>query len=157
MVYRAFTLLEVLVVVGIIALISSIAGITSIDAYRKTLTKEDIAELVSITRNARILSVTGSGEENNNTASRSHGIKVFPHEIILFSGASYQTRATPLDASYPLLGPETFSSTGEIVFAPYTGRTENENIISVTVSKTLFWKLTVNTAGGINTSYAVTP
>ena len=75
----AFTLTEILVVVGIFALLMSFSLVVSLDIYRGDSFRGEQDVIISILQKARSQSI-------NNINETSHGIRFEPDQYVLFDG-----------------------------------------------------------------------
>ncbi|EKE15716.1 MAG: hypothetical protein ACD_11C00108G0010 [uncultured bacterium] len=111
---KGFTLVEILLVIGIISLISGI----SIPVYQSFQTKNnlDVAvdNAVQALRRAQMLSQAVNGDSN-------WGVKFQSGSMVLFKGASYATRDANYDEIFDLPTTIVASNLTEIVFAKFTG------------------------------------
>lgn len=117
-----FTILEILVVIGLLSVISSFALIVGMDSYRSYSFRADRDTLVSLLQRARSQSVNnlciGSG---SCTGGRPHGLAIFPDSYVLFQGSSYALRDTAADERIPASTAILRTGLSEVVFAQLSG------------------------------------
>jgi len=124
---KGFTLLEILLSVGIIALIS---GITAI-VYSSFQVKNniDLAQIVTAhtLRRAQIQAQTGDGDDT-------WGVYISSTEIIQFKGASYATRDSAFDEIYDYPSNMNRSGLQEVVFSKVFGKPSTTGTITFTTT-----------------------
>ena len=84
------TLIEVLIVIGIVAALASIGIFVSMNLYHGYTLVSQRDQLVTLMQKARSQSLY-------NTNQASHGIYIAPTQFILFQGGSYLTRTPSYD------------------------------------------------------------
>jgi prepilin-type N-terminal cleavage/methylation domain-containing protein len=111
---KGFTLIEVLVVIGIIGLLIAAAG----DLTKTFQVQNDIQVSANIyaqsLRRAELLSVAVSGDSP-------WGVMATTGAITLFKGSTFAGRISAFDEQYPLSNSITFSGVSEVDFAKFTG------------------------------------
>jgi prepilin-type N-terminal cleavage/methylation domain-containing protein len=119
----AFTLIEILIVISILAVFMDFTLTTGIDAYDRTLARSDRTLLVSALREAR--------SEAVNSIS-SHGVDLNETHITIFEGQTYASRNSSADVVLPLYIPELVTSSSDVTFAPLTGDVSSSTSLAIT-------------------------
>lgn len=147
---KGFSLIEIMVVVGILIAILSLGLMTNLDSYRKYMFRSENQNLVSSIAKVRSESLTNKGESP-------HGICFdgTQKRFVLFQGNSYQTSvntiyigANPLTTISSI--PNNFScANGGVVFTQLSGTTtpieigvsQNGNVSTTTINYegTIHW------------------
>ena len=119
-----FTLLEVLVVLGIFTILGTLGLIASMDMYRGFAFRNDRDMLVTVLQKARSESINNICIGTSCTAGQPHGIALEEGRYIVFQGTSSTTRDTSVDeiirTQYGALVVGTGSRT-EVVFKQLSG------------------------------------
>ncbi len=138
-----FTLIEILVVIGILVILSSLGLLVSLDFYRSYAFNSERDLAVAALQKARSQSLA-----NINQAA--HGVKIISSgKYVIFEGDSYSAGSSsnldlPADPSI------TASGSGEIVFEQISGRAvggQKQFILSDPKGRTA--QITINPEGGI--------
>ncbi len=118
---RGFSLIEIVVVLGILLIVGACAGVFGNDALQRALARNDRRVLVAVISRARAEAQAGicTGACG---AGASHGVKVILSQntlrgATLFEGTSYIERNTAADTSFSFSGRTVYSGPNEIVFA----------------------------------------
>lgn len=110
-----FTLVEIAVVLGILALILVMGLPFGIDTYRNYLLTSETRNLVSILRRAQEFAFSNKNES-------SYGLYAADGEFILFKGDSFAGRDAAFDEKYPREPSIAVSGFTEIVFSKLSGK-----------------------------------
>ncbi|HDY73417.1 MAG TPA: prepilin-type N-terminal cleavage/methylation domain-containing protein [Candidatus Jorgensenbacteria bacterium] len=140
---KGFTLLEIMIVIGLFALLVGISIPFGLDVYRSYVLISETRNMVSFLRRAETLSFT-------NTRNDSYGVMVMNDRFVVFRGASFATRDTAFDEEYLRSPLVIVSGIAHIVFAAVTGRPDimgtttfsngvNEQTVFINEHGTLFW------------------
>lgn len=138
---RAFSLLELLLVMGLVSILAATALPLSTAIYSRTLVRTKADEFGASLRQARANTI--AGKENSQW-----GVRSTASSITLYKGTSFATRDSAFDQSFVV--PSSISITqDEIVFLPVTGGVASAQ--SVTVSNAVETvTIEVTTVGAIN-------
>lgn len=145
-----FTLMEMLIVMGIILVVASTPLFIDLTSYRSDAFRAEQSTIVTLLQKAR-------ADALNNIDQEPHGVALFPadhpHSYVVFEGASYAasnpaTREV-MDENYPV----TFgtSSPSEIVFNQLDASTNvNGGIVLLDTQRAASLDITINTEGAIS-------
>lgn len=112
-----FTLIEFIVVLGVLILISALGLPVGFESYRNYLLSHEVRNLVSVLRRAENLSLTQAH-------STSYGVALMPDKFVIFQGSSYALRNQSFDELYDkssVVDVTTAPSISEVSFAPISG------------------------------------
>jgi prepilin-type N-terminal cleavage/methylation domain-containing protein len=110
---KGFTLIELILVVALVALIGSVAGLLYSNIYLRNAASNAQDELVFSLRKAQMYSMMGRQGSNWGVAIGGN--------IVLYSGNSYASRNTAFDESYAVPNTVAIIGANEINFARLTG------------------------------------
>jgi prepilin-type N-terminal cleavage/methylation domain-containing protein len=139
---NGFSLVEVIVVVGLLAFFGSVVG----PVYKTVQTKGnlDIATVgtVSAIRRAQVAAESGN-------ADSAWGVKISATSTIVFAGNSFDTRNVIYDEKIDMPSSITVSGTSEIIFSKFSGLPQP---IGTTTLTSLFGSknIILNNAGTIS-------
>lgn len=119
---RGFTIVELLVAMGIFTLLASLGLFISMDFYRSYSFRSDTASLVSAIMRARSRSL-------DNINGSPHGIFIASSSYTIFQGTSYAARDGSYDETFALGGDTRTSGLTEAVFARLDGQTTDGTLI----------------------------
>lgn len=145
-----FTVIEVLVVVGIFGILSALALVFSMDFYRTYASSSELNNVVSVLSKARARSVA-------NVNQHWHGacIDTANRQYTLFQGSGstigYSNRITSLDESVPSgTSPDDCPGGSEITFEQLSGNTNCTSDCMITLNNFDRVKtVTINSQGAI--------
>ena len=130
-----FTLLEVLLVLGMGVLFVSITLPVGLRFYQFQVADEAIMEVLSAVRAA-------SREARLGKHDRASGVKFFPDRYVVFEGATYASRVVSEDKVFPFpVGTSVASTTSEFVFSKLSATTNATGTLIIAlygVTHTLF-------------------
>ena len=117
---KGFTLTEVLIVAGLLALVGSIALVAGLSDYRASALRDERALVVSALRKARAEAMANRGEAPRGVAVATGG----GSGIVIFAGPSYESRIEEEDEAVPSFFPAEYpeASVREVVFEQLSGR-----------------------------------
>ncbi len=123
---RGFTLIEILIVIGIMTLLGGMALIVSMDNYHAYAFRAERDTLVSLLQKARSQSMSNIclGTAGSCTNGKTHGVYVSAGQYTVFQGPTYATRDTVVDEIYPVRGVDVQKKSGsltEVVFSQLSG------------------------------------
>ncbi len=136
-----FTLIEVVVVMGILAILLSFGVPYTVTFYRTYALQSDRNTLVALLQQAR-----GASLANNSNVA--HGVAITTAAYVGFEGATYATRNQTKDIVYPKNGSVTVTGPAEIVFQVRTGNATNSTFTLTSGSRQA--SITTNTQGMID-------
>lgn len=131
-----FTLIEILIVIGIMTLLGGIALIVSMDNYHAYAFRAERDTLVSLLQKARSQSMTNVclGVSGSCTNGRPHGVNVSTGQYTVFQGQTYAARDAAVDEIYQVRGVDVKTKSGslsEVVFAQLSGDVLNPGYITL--------------------------
>lgn len=123
---RGFTLIEILIVVGIMTLLGGVTLIVSMDNYHAYAFRAERDTLVSLLQKARSQSMSNICLPTNGscTNGKAHGVYVSAGQYTVFQGQSYGARDGAVDEIYLVRGVDVKPKSGsltEVVFAQLSG------------------------------------
>lgn len=138
---RGFTFIEVLVTIGLFAVIAAFGLGVGIDTFGRSRVQSDRDLVVLLLQKARARSM-------NNINQSKHGLYIdtSDDEFVLFQGDSYATRVS--EEVTPISPNITFSGDPEVVFEQLSGKT-SDHIIEVS-GDAANYDITTNNEGRIN-------
>ena len=138
---RGFTLVEIVVVMGLFAVLAGFGLFLSIDFYRSYAFRAERDMLISVLQKAR-------SQALNNIRESPHGVRVEEDSYILFQGGSYD----PTDpANQAIAAAPSISHTGlsEVVFTQLSGGANASGTIDITDGLRTV-SISINNAGRIS-------
>lgn len=118
---QGFTLVEVLVVLGMFALVGAFSLVIGMESYRSHSLADDQESLVSALEQARSQAMSGVCVGATCTGGVSHGVHIEAKQLVIFQGAVYN----PDDETnnYIPLSDAALTTSGlsNVVFAEYSG------------------------------------
>lgn len=144
---KGFTLLEILVVVGLFSVLGSLALFVDFNGYRGDAFRAEKAKLVVSLQRAR-------AEALNNVNKVPHGVALFPADhpesFVIFDGASYasSTSRSVIDLSYRVSLAST--SPREVVFAQLSADTNASELVLIDPSRLVQTSISINHEGAIS-------
>jgi prepilin-type N-terminal cleavage/methylation domain-containing protein len=115
-----FTLTEILIVIGIIAVVTSASLAFSMDDWRSYTFRGDRDLLIAALYKARSQAINNMCFGSTCTNGKAHGVHLQSGGYLVFQGASYAARDTAVDEVIPMTG-STQTSGADIVFAALSG------------------------------------
>ena len=111
---RGFTVMEVLVALGLLAVLFAFTAPIVANNYRRYQLTSEKQQVVTLLQKAR-------EEAMSNVASRSHGFSVQSSTYVIFAGTSYAMRDFSMDQIYPRNTAISVTGTTEFVFSALVG------------------------------------
>ena len=133
---KGLTLIELIVVIGILSTLFGIALVSILNIRVITTNNTSVSVIISDLKNQQIKSMTGDTEGRG--APDNYGIKIFSDQYVLFHGMIYDPAvidsfAVPVESGYTL---NTTFPNGTILFASGSGELvefiQNKNAITIT-------------------------
>jgi prepilin-type N-terminal cleavage/methylation domain-containing protein len=147
---RGFTMIEVLIVIGLISVLAGMGLMFSFDSYRGYLARSEQTQVVQMLAKSRNRAV-------NNFDQDQHGLKITDESVVMFSGNIYDEDDTA-NEDFPRNDAVVYEGATEIVFDQLSGNLEACDVppsedceIRMTYGG-ITRKVTVNEFGGIETS-----
>ncbi|MBI3572377.1 prepilin-type N-terminal cleavage/methylation domain-containing protein [Candidatus Kaiserbacteria bacterium] len=141
-----FTLVEILVVVGMLAIVAGTVAFFDLASYEGEAFRGERTTLVTLLETAR-------ADALNNVDESQHGVHVATGQYTLFEGESYSdpsrdtSRDVVIAASYVV----TISPSGsDIVFAQLSAETSDATITLTDPARKVAATITINREGGIS-------
>ncbi len=112
---KGFTLVEILIVLGLIAILSTMVVMYSVTFYGNTLLQEDSEYVLNALRKARSYALTGKEDSD-------WGVKFIEAEdkYVVFKGSRYTERDTDYDLEFDIVSSYQIDF-DEVVFEKTTG------------------------------------
>lgn len=132
-----FTLMEILIAMGIMVILIGLTAPFTVNFYRRYQIITERSLLLSLLRQARTLSFSGAG-------SADHGVHIAStsYTYTLFEGPSYAARDQSKDQTFAMASGVVFTGPSDIIFKYLSARTSS---VSFTFDNgTLREKITVN-------------
>lgn len=143
---KGFTLIEVLVVLGMLAIFATMGLVFSFDSYRGYLFRSEYTTTVNLLAKARNRAINNFNESN-------HGIAILDGEYRLFNTNEYDAGDPDTYEFFPRNNALTFDGPEEIIFQQLTGNLascDGEDPCTYTFGYGLKTKsITINDMGGI--------
>ncbi len=147
---RGFTLIEILVVIGMIAMLGGVALFIDLNSYRGDAFRAERDTLVTLLGQARIDALNNIGEEK-------HGVAFFPGDApesyVVFAGTSYAASSAATRQAFKANYKIQFSpsSPAEVVFEQLSGNSNYSGTITITDPNRSFnYDIAINGEGGFS-------
>ena len=113
---KGFTFIEIIVVLGIFAILASVGLFVSFDFYRSYAFRSERNIVISILQKARAQAL-------NNINQEPHGVKFLSNSYVIFQGADYEDllRDTSFDEAIDAANSVAHSGLDEVVFEQLSG------------------------------------
>ena len=145
---HGFTLIEVLIVLGLFALIAGLILSSGLRTHSGFTVKDDEDLAIATLQKARSQSMHGICEGSACVGALAHGVHVAPHALIIFQGSSFDASKST-NESMPAQSVATGFAGGDILFAPLSGNVQATGTIIIFDSGSTTAILTVGTGGQI--------
>jgi len=118
-----FTLIEVIVVMGLLTAIAALVAFANFDSWRGYTFRGERNLLVSILQKARSQSVNNIclGSLALCSDGKPHGVAIQADKYVIFQGASFATRDAALDENIDAAGNIVHAGISEVVFEQLSG------------------------------------
>lgn len=119
---RGFSLIEIVVVIGLFSIIAAFGLFVSMDDLRgyRFHTERDV--VVSVLHKARSQAVNNMCFGGGCTDGKPHGVHFMAGQYVIFQGSTYATRDTALDEVVPQEdGATTVTGPTDVIFAQLSG------------------------------------
>ncbi len=151
---RGFTLVELLVVIGIVAVVSGFALIMGLDSYRSSSFHGNRDVLVAALMHARAQAINNIciGGASICHDGKPHGVAIRPAEhpdkYVLFQGVSYTARDAGVDEVLNANIHYSYTGATEVVFTQFSATTSTA--VTITISDSMRSSaITIGTEGQI--------
>jgi prepilin-type N-terminal cleavage/methylation domain-containing protein len=118
---KGLTVIEVLVVLGIMTIVGGFALVVSLTAYRGSSRHAGRATFVAALQHARAESIDDICEGSACVAGAPHGVSLQADHYVLFQGPSYLARDASVDEAIPADPGLAHSGLSEVVFMNASG------------------------------------
>lgn len=146
---QGLTLIEILVVIGLLMIIGCLIGFVNLDAWRGSVFRGERNLLVSSLQRARSQSFNNVCLGSGCTDGRPHGVSIQSGRYVIFQGSSYASRDAAVDQVVDASSLVSHAGLAEIVFGQLRGNAGaagdiilSDGVRSATIS--------VNSEGAIN-------
>lgn len=128
---KGYTLLEILIVMGLIALLGGVGMLMSMETFKTSIFHNDRDLLVSAMRKARSESINNMcfGPAGFCTDGKAHGVHIAPGTYTIFQGDSYAGRDVDADENIDAKPGTTFTGPADIIFEKLSGETTPVSIM----------------------------
>jgi Tfp pilus assembly protein FimT len=138
-----FTLIETLLVVGIIVVVFSFSVPYGLNFYKNQLVNETQINIIDALERARHSAILQKNDSNFGLALNKIENS---NSYVVFQGADYDNRVTDQDDIYPVISEVVFSGLGEVVFSKLTGLPSATGTIVITYGE-VFRSVIINDSG----------
>lgn len=118
---KGFTLVEILLAVGVFVLIVILAAPVGLDFYLNYQLVSETRLLTSLLSQARNLAMVNYNQSG-------HGVYFGPSDFVLFQGGAYASREISKDRAFPRVTVISVTGTGELAFVALSGRTASSTL-----------------------------
>ena len=116
-----FSLIEVVVVLGILAVLASFALVISMESYRGSSFNDERSLLISMLQTARSQAMSGVCIGSECTGGVPHGVYITSNSLALFQGTSYNASDDNNEVVPFSNRAITLSGAQQVIFAEFTG------------------------------------
>ncbi|HYF12847.1 MAG TPA: type II secretion system protein [Candidatus Paceibacterota bacterium] len=99
---RGFTLIEVLIVIGLVTLVGGMTIIFSTDSFRGHNFRAERNTLVAVVAKARSQSINNMCFGESCTGGKPHGVRFDKDRVTIFQGPSWEGRDASVDEAFPI-------------------------------------------------------
>jgi len=147
-----FTLIEIIVVMGLLVIVGSLGLYMSLDTFRGSSFRNDRDSIVSALRRARSQAISNICIGNNCIDGQSHGVHLETGRYIIFQGASYNWDDPLNETIQANANNAVITSSGDALFGQLSGRANPAVTISVIGSDGRKSDITINEEGRVDWS-----
>lgn len=144
-----FTLIEILVVVGMTVMIMSFGLFFDLDSFRQHSFQADRDTLISLLQHARSRAVSNICYGATCIDGKPHGVRIENEQYIVFQGSSYALRDQAFDTILEANEGIGHSGLEEVVFSQLTGEATSGDIILSDSMTTRTSTISISTEGQI--------
>lgn len=147
-----FTLIEILIVLGILAILSGFGLVASLDAYRGYSFRNERNTMVSVLQKARSQAISNICLGSGCTDGKPHGVAFQAGQYIIFQGSGYAARDQAVDQIVAVNYALTFApgSLPEVVFSQLSGDAAPAGTITLTDEAGHSSVISINSEGQIS-------
>ena len=124
---RGFSMLEVLVVLGMFAIVAGFGLFVSMETFRGSNFHSDRDLLVALLQRARAQAVNNMCTGSACTDGVPHGVHIETDKYVLFQGSAYSS-SDPLNSTFSANPSVTRPASQDVIFAQLTGNTSATSI-----------------------------
>ncbi|MDQ5954247.1 MAG: hypothetical protein QG583_175 [Patescibacteria group bacterium] len=149
---KGFTLIEMMIVIGIISIVGGLGLYFGFDSYRGYSAHSNRDLLVSTLQHARSQSISNvcfGNSSNPCEDGKPHGVKILNDKYIIFQGSSFTSRDEDYDAEIEINPNTTYSGMNEIVFAQLSGDISTAGDITLTDTTGRISTISINNEGQV--------
>ncbi len=152
----AFTLVELVLTLGICSVLAGLAFSTGISSYTRGLARTDRVNASAALREARDMALHGICSQPSCVSLSAHGIHITPQSLVLFEGSTYESRYATADETIPLLGTRKAFGASDVVFDGGTASIEQDVSFSLLGTDDRLENFRINTYGAIDSDLGTT-
>ena len=139
---RGLSLIEILIVIGLISFIGAIGITIGIDTYKRYIVRSDLDRVAVLLQKARSAAINNVGEMKHGVYFGDTG------SFVLYRGANYASRLPNYDIRIERSPSVTVSGATEIIFDSFTAKTASSTLtVSDGVQNTI---ININSEGAID-------
>ncbi len=124
---KGFTLIEIVTVMAMIVIISSLSIIVGLDAYRSFVFRTERNTLVMVLQVARSQAINNVCLGSGCSDGKPHGVEIQPSQYVIFQGSPYNQN-DPLNQAFPATSLVTHSGATEVDFTRLSGTSTAQSI-----------------------------
>lgn len=113
---KGFTLIEILLVIGIASIIFAFSAPFALDFYRKQLVEEARSNIIEAFQKARNNAMLQKSDNSSGVS-----FNLVDNSIVIFEGSSTSTRNQDQDQAFPISGDISISGLTDVIFSKLTG------------------------------------
>ncbi len=140
---KAFTLIEIILVMVVVVIISSLGVVMDMGIYKSGLLRSEAEKISSLLRHARSLSI-------NNINNSPHGLHFSNNGYVLFEGNDWDSRSKNMDLEVPANQGVAVSGANDFIFFKLSGSAKYGGDINIQSSGKIL-TISVNEQGQIST------